>query len=115
MVTPVQLAVMFKMTQKHNFLCNYMLLSVLRIIQATLFKLLQPLPRQPYYQTDYTGTELGHRSIQALSIVSKSELWDNASLTPDEDTFCWGCEVTFSKKANRGKRELTNEDLKPGS
>ena len=38
---------------------------------------------------------LGHRSIQALRIASKSELWADASLTPDEDTFCWGCEIIF--------------------
>ena len=43
---------------------------------------------------------LGHHSIQALGIASKSELWAYTSLVPDEDTFCWGCEITFSKKAN---------------
>ena len=59
---------------------------------------------------------LGHHSIQALGIASKSDLWADASLTPDEDTFCWGCEITFSKKANRGRGELTNEEtLTPGS
>ena len=59
---------------------------------------------------------LGHWSIQALGIASKSELWADASLTPDEDTFCRGCEITFSKKANQAQGELTNEDtLSPGS
>ena len=31
---------------------------------------------------------LGHQSIQALGIASKSNLWADASLIPSEDTFC---------------------------
>ena len=59
---------------------------------------------------------LGHWSIQALGIASKSNLWADASLVPNEDTFCWGCEITFSTKANGDKSDLTHDaKLKPGS
>ena len=59
---------------------------------------------------------LGHRSIQALGAASEADLWEDTSLTLDEDTFCWGCEITFSKKAKRGKSDLTKgTNMKPGS
>ena len=56
--------------------------------------------------SDLLHRRLGHHSIQALGLASKSNLWADASLIPSEDTFCWGCETTFSKKANRGKSDL---------
>ena len=66
--------------------------------------------------SDLLHRRLGHRSIQALGLASKSNLWADASLIPSEDTFCWGCEITFSKKANRGKSDLIHDtDLCPGS
>ena len=66
--------------------------------------------------SDLLHQRLGHQSIQALGIASKSNLWADASLIPTEDIFCWGCEITFSKKAHRGKSDLINDtDLKPGS
>ena len=59
---------------------------------------------------------LGHRSVSALGLASNSKLWADTSITFDDDTFCWGCEITFSKKAKRGKTDLLAKmDLKPGS
>ena len=66
--------------------------------------------------SDLLHRHLGHRSIQALEIARKSNLWADASLIPSEDTFCWGCETTFSIKANRCRSDLINDaDLKLGS
>ena len=59
---------------------------------------------------------MGHRSIQALGIDSLSNMLEDTVLTPDEDSFCWGREITVSRKANCGKINLkANNDLKPGS
>ena len=57
-----------------------------------------------------------HHSIQALGIASTSNMWEDTTLSPDNDSFCWECEITFSRKVNRGKTSLSaNNDLKPGS
>ena len=59
---------------------------------------------------------MGHRSIQALGIASSSNMWEDTTLNPDNDPFCWGCEITFSRKANHGKTNLSSDsNLKPGS
>ena len=66
--------------------------------------------------SDLLHRHLGHQSLQALGIASKSNSWADASLVPTEDTFCWGSEITFSKKANQGKSDLINDtNWKPGS
>ena len=48
--------------------------------------------------SDLLHRRLGHRSIQALGLASKSNLWADASLIPSEDTFCWGCEFPFPER-----------------
>ena len=58
---------------------------------------------------------LGHRSIQALGVASDNNFWEDAKLTPDYDPFCWGCKLTFSRKNPRGKSELQDPKLTPGS
>ena len=66
--------------------------------------------------SDLLHHRLGHRSIQALGAASEAHLWKNVSVSMSDDTFCWGCEVTFSKKANCGKTDLTaGKELSPGS
>jgi hypothetical protein len=52
---------------------------------------------------------LGHRSISSLLLPDRDVLWDDIQITPDRDEFCDKCEITLSRKANRGNNPL--EDL----
>ena len=92
-----------------------MLRSVQMTMLITWCALLQLLLKSTFLLTSFIDG-LGHRSIQALGVASRSNLWDDASLVPNEDSFCWGCEITFSKKASCGKSDLTADtSLQSGS
>jgi hypothetical protein len=52
---------------------------------------------------------LGHVAISSLLMADKDVLWADVKMIPDRDEFCETCEITLSRKANRGKIPL--EDL----
>ena len=59
---------------------------------------------------------LGHRSYKTWGVANEYNLWHDAKATLKDDKFCWGCDITFSKKARRGKSALSDDSkIKPGS
>ena len=59
---------------------------------------------------------LGHRSNRALTFASDQQFWSDVTLSPEIDTICQDCDITFSKKAKRGDTDLlANKELCPGS
>jgi hypothetical protein len=51
---------------------------------------------------------LGHRSIASLMMADQDVLWEDVQMIPDKDEFCETCQITLSRKANRGKHSLEN-------
>ena len=47
---------------------------------------------------------MGHRSVGALMLAQKDDLWGDATLKPEPDAICETCRITLSRKANRGKQ-----------
>jgi hypothetical protein len=46
---------------------------------------------------------LGHRSIASLMMADQDILWADVTMIPDKDEFCETCQITLSRKANKGK------------
>lgn len=46
---------------------------------------------------------LGHRSVGAILLANKDDLWNDVSVTPEPDKICKRCRITLSRKANRSK------------
>ena len=66
--------------------------------------------------SDLLHRRLGHRSIQALGVAKDADLWKDATVKMSEEKFCWDCNITFSRKASRGKSPLSNDKaISPGS
>ena len=58
---------------------------------------------------------LGHRSVAALGAGSEADVWDDATMTFENDPFCWGCKVVLARQANRGSSPLASDaPLKAG-
>ena len=58
---------------------------------------------------------MGHCSLQSLGFASKVNFWEDAVMIEDPDPEYWDCQVTFSRKANRGKGSITpSSDVLPG-
>jgi hypothetical protein len=51
---------------------------------------------------------LGHRSIASLMMADQDVLWEDVQMIPDKDEFCETCQITLSRKANRGRHSLEN-------
>ena len=48
--------------------------------------------------SDLLHRRLGHRSIAVLELAHKSNFWQDISMKKDPDSFCWDCEIAFSRK-----------------
>jgi hypothetical protein len=46
---------------------------------------------------------LGHRSVGAIMLANKDDLWNDVSVMPEPDKICETCRITLSRKANRSK------------
>jgi hypothetical protein len=51
---------------------------------------------------------LCHRSIASLMMADQDVLWEDVKMIPDNDEFCETCQITLSRKANRGRNSLEN-------
>ena len=56
---------------------------------------------------------LAHRSFQTLLAADNEQVWKDTKLTFAPDSFCIGCKIAYSRTANRGRGDVSEQDY-PG-
>jgi hypothetical protein len=75
-------------------------------------------PAPPLHKTTVSSQllhhRLGHRSIAAINVADKDNIWADIKVQPDPKTICTTCQMTLSRKSNQNTTTPNTYPSVPG-
>ena len=68
------------------------------LLPTKFMSLVATVPGKRQVSTVLMHNRMGHRSVEALMLGHKEDMWNDVSLKPEPDSMCETCKITLSRK-----------------
>jgi hypothetical protein len=74
----------------------------------------KPIPGKRQVGSNLLHQRLGHRSMPALMLGHKDDIWSDVCIKHEPEPICATCKISFARKTNRSKQPPSNATTIPG-